>query len=722
MATTESPTFIGSEACAGCHQAIYRDWRESQHANAMQHASAETVLGDFNGVQFKASGIVAEFIRREDDFKILTRGPNGAEREFKVLYTFGVSPLQQYLLDVGGGRLQAFSVAWDSRPTAQGGQRWFSLDTSEAHGSEGPAHWLRPDQNWNAMCADCHVTNFQKNYLPQQDRFESQFSELGVGCESCHGPASRHIQWARGNTALPDSGLNRILDAHHESDWQRTEDENTARKVGNDKGEQDVCAQCHSLRHLVQEGMQQGGALFDHYRPELIHPPLYHADGQQRAEVFITGSFEQSRMAMEGVTCVDCHDPHTQRTHEEGNALCARCHAETEFDQPTHHFHPPGSDGAQCVNCHMPETTYMKVDPRRDHRIAIPRPDLSITLGVPNACNGCHEDKSAEWAASRLRDHYPEGRWLTEHYGSVFSAADAGAPSAQLDLRRLSTSTAYSSMVRASAAARLDPQVMENSRIIAQLLRSDDPLLRQGALESAGGLPIEERADLLGSVLEDRYRGLRSSAARLLAGAPDAPPTLSSALEDHEKELELNSDRAEHLNRKAMLELALQRDDPTQYWLRATALDPFSTQTYLNLASYWSSSNQESKSEAVLLDGLSQSPASPELHQALGFSLVRQQRNEEALAAFKEAYRLQPESARYSYVLAVALFNSEPEQALSLIEGAIRKHPFDHDLLWAGASFNARSGRREEALTYAHQLLSHYPKDRRARLLLNRLQ
>ncbi|MBL7251257.1 multiheme c-type cytochrome [Alloalcanivorax marinus] len=724
MASAEDATFVGSETCAGCHQGVYHSWRDSQHARAMQHARAETVLGDFNGVDFKAPGIAATFLRRDNDFMIRTAGPEGPEREFKVLYTFGVSPLQQYLLDVGRGRLQAFSVAWDSRPVNQGGQRWFSLDTPDGDGAAGPAHWLRPDQNWNAMCADCHVTNFQKNYLPEQERFESRFSELGVGCESCHGPASMHIRWARGDKTLAHSGLQRVLDAPRQSDWRRAAGESAAHKVSKGQGNdgQEVCAQCHSLRHPVREGMQDGGAFLDHYRPELIHPPLYHADGQQRAEVFITGSFEQSRMAMAGVSCVDCHDPHTQQTYAPDNTLCTRCHAEAQFDRPDHHFHPPGAEGAQCVNCHMPETTYMKVDPRRDHRIAVPRPDLSVTLGVPNACNGCHDDKSPAWAARQLREQHPDGRWRTQHHGMIFSAADAGDPSAQPDLRRLSTSRTHSPMVQASAAARLDPLDRENRPILARLLRSDDPLLRQGALESAAGLPAEERTEVLAPLLKDQYRSLRSSAARLLAGAPNAPPALSSALEDYEKELRLNSDRAEYLNRKALLEMALRRDNPARHWLLAIERDPSSPQSYLNLASYWSSRERESKGEAVLLDGLSHAPTSARLHEALGLSLVRQRRNEEALDAFQKAHRLQPGNPRYSYVLAVALFDSEPEQALSLIDDAIRKHPFDHDLLWAAASFNARAGRRQEALIHAQEILSHYPEDQRVRRLLDLLQ
>ena len=155
----------------------------------------------------------------------------------------------------------------------------------------------------------------------------------------------------------------------------------------------------------------------DAYLPALLEPGLYHSDGQIDGEVYEYGSFLQSRMHAASVTCSDCHDPHSLKLRAEGNALCAQCHLPERFDLSAHHNHEPGSAGAQCVNCHMPTKTYMVVDARRDHSIRVPRPDLSISLGTPNACTPCHADRPAQWAAEAVAGWYPGGRQTTPHYG-----------------------------------------------------------------------------------------------------------------------------------------------------------------------------------------------------------------------------------------------------------------------------------------------------------------
>lgn len=103
-------------------------------------------------------------------------------------------------------------------------------------------------------------------------------------------------------------------------------------------------------------------------------------------------------MNAHGVACSDCHDPHSQKLRAPGNAVCAQCHLSVKFDVPEHHRHKPGTKGGECASCHMPTVTYMVVDPRHDHAMRIPRPDLSVKLGTPNACNDCHKDKKPSWA------------------------------------------------------------------------------------------------------------------------------------------------------------------------------------------------------------------------------------------------------------------------------------------------------------------------------------
>jgi predicted CXXCH cytochrome family protein len=339
--------------------------------------------------------------RATGKFFVNTDGPDGKLRDYEIKYTFGVYPLQQYLVEFPDGRLQALSIAWDSRPKKDGGQRWFHLYPNERVTYDDELHWTRPSQNWNFMCADCHSTDVRKNYDPATDKFQTRWAEISVGCEACHGPGSHHLEWAATQSPpLPkgeeanrtDRGLSARLDERRGITWSvnpasgnavRSEPRAAEREI-------EVCAQCHARRGQIAEGYRAGKPLLDYYHPALLTPPLYHSDGQQRGEVYNWGSFLQSKMYASGVTCSDCHNPHSGKLRAEGNTLCATCHLPSKYGTGAHHHHKPASAGASCVSCHMPTTTYMMVDPRHDHSLRVPRPDLSVKFGTPNACNGCH--------------------------------------------------------------------------------------------------------------------------------------------------------------------------------------------------------------------------------------------------------------------------------------------------------------------------------------------
>ena len=178
-----APGFVGSAGCAACHAKEYAAWQGSQHRAAMQEATEKTVLGNFDGARFSYAGATSTFYKRDGKFFVKTDGPDGKPAGFPVPYTFGVHPLQQYLVELPGGRLQALSIAWDVDK-----KRWFHLYPNEHVTAEDELHWTRPAQNWNYMCADCHSTALRKNYDVAADRFATRWAEISVGCEACHGP------------------------------------------------------------------------------------------------------------------------------------------------------------------------------------------------------------------------------------------------------------------------------------------------------------------------------------------------------------------------------------------------------------------------------------------------------------------------------------------------------------------------------------------------------
>ena len=380
----------------------------------MADANDKNVLGNFGGARFSYAGTTSEFFKRDGKFFARTDGPDGKLADFEVKYTFGVSPLQQYLVELPGGRLQALSIAWDSRPKAQDGQRWFHLYPKDRVTHDDERHWSQPSQNWNFMCADCHSTGVRKNYDRDGDRFQTHWAEISVGCEACHGPGSRHVTWAsahaRRSRRTQDStkGLTARLDERHGVEWNVSATTGNATRSHPRVSDREIetCAQCHSRRSQIADGYEAGKPFLDYYRPALLTRPLYHADGQQRDEVYDWGSFLQSKMYARGVTCSDCHNPHSGKLRADGNATCASCHLPSKYDTPAHTHHEANSAGATCVGCHMPTTNYMVIDARHDHSLRIPRPDLSVTLGTPNACTSCHTQRDARWAAAQVTAWY----------------------------------------------------------------------------------------------------------------------------------------------------------------------------------------------------------------------------------------------------------------------------------------------------------------------------
>ncbi|MGH6629180.1 MAG: multiheme c-type cytochrome, partial [Burkholderiales bacterium] len=401
---------VGAKTCAECHAPQYDAWKVSHHALAMQEVAEQAVLGDFNNAEFHYAGVTSGFFRRDGKFMVRTDGPDGKLADFEIKHTFGVTPLQQYLIEFPDGRLQALSIAWDARAREEGGQRWFHLYPKEHITHRDELHWTKLQQNWNFMCADCHSTNLKKNYDETTNSFKTTWSEINVACEACHGPASNHVAWAKKEGDwkrydAPGRGFAVAYDERKGAAWAMDAQSGSAvrSRPRDTTKEIETCARCHARRGQVSEDYGPGRAIGEGYRVSLLDDGLYWPDGQMRDEVYNHGSFLQSKMHAKGVTCSDCHDPHSHKLRAPGNAVCTQCHLPTQYDARSHHHHAAGSKGAECAACHMPTTTYMVVDPRHDHSFRVPRPDLSVGLGTPNACNQCHADKKPQWAAAAVQ-------------------------------------------------------------------------------------------------------------------------------------------------------------------------------------------------------------------------------------------------------------------------------------------------------------------------------
>ena len=720
-ASTQAPHYVGAATCAGCHQAETGAWQGSHHAQAMQPATAQTVLGNFGPSRFSENGITSSFFRKGGAYFVRTDGPDGKLADFEIKYTFGVYPLQQYLVPLDGGRLQALPIAWDARPRAAGGQRWFHLYAGQHVDHRDPLHWTRREQNWNNRCAECHSTHLLRNYDVQQDRYTTSWSDLAVGCESCHGPGSAHLAWA-GQAASarggdPAKGLSIALDERRGVQWLHDAASGNSRRSTplSSHREVETCAVCHARRRGISEDPGPSGKLFDTHDPALLDPGLYFADGQQQGEVYVYGSFLQSRMYAQGVSCGDCHEPHGGKLRAAGNALCAQCHAAAKYDSTAHHLHPPGSAGAQCVNCHMPARTYMQVDPRRDHSLRVPRPDLSVRYGVPNACNGCHRDHDARWAAAAIDRAYGTQRRGYQQFAGALSAAREGAPGALAQLLALAGDSGSPGIARATALTALGrypgPRSLEALRAAAA---SADPLLRSAALDAALSFPPRLRAPLALSLADDATLDVRAKAGRALAGVPDdelSPPqrAVSRRLFDDYVASELaQADRPEaHFNLGSVYAERGATQQAEGEFRAALRMDPQLVPAYANFSDLYRSLGREDEAAAMLQQGLRAVPDDATLLHLLGLQQVRGGDRAGALELLRRAAAQAPDNAHFSYVYAVALHSGgDVPQAIAVLQQALRRSPYAPELLSAAAQFEGEAGHAAQAQDYRQRYIA----------------
>lgn len=659
-------TFVGREACASCHQEEDRLWQGSHHDLAMQEVDETTVLGAFDGRSGAHLGDPATFFRRDDDFYVRTTGGDGEMRDFAIAYTFGAMPLQQYLVAFPDGRYQALAWAWDSRPAGDGGQRWFHL-YDEAIAPGDALHWSGGYQNWNSMCGECHSTGFEKNFDFATRRFNTTFAEIDVACEACHGPGSRHADWADNPSLGIDESKGLVVDLVDpgRDSWALDPLSGKSRRVAPLPAfrELETCGRCHARRTPIVDDREpkDGRPLLDTHRLALLDEPLYHADGQIREEVYVVGSFMQSKMHGAGVTCSDCHEPHSLGLRAMGNDLCGRCHLATQYDTPAHHFHQDGGAGSSCVDCHMPSQVYMGVDSRRDHSLRVPRPDLSLELGTPNACNSCHGERSPRWAADTVASWYgPERK---PHYGEALAAGREGRPGAHQALIAAAADSAVPAIARGTALALLRRYPSADAALaIERALADDEPLVRLGAVIGAEAVVPEARRSLVSPLLADPLRAVRIEAARVLATVPlnlwtpSERNALALALAELEAAEQALAERPEaHLNRGWLAAVRGELDHAELAFRAALSLDPLFVPAYVNFAELERQRGRDAAGEPILRKALEVAPEDANVHHALGLLLVRQKRLGEALPVLARAVELAPREERFAEVYRAAL-------------------------------------------------------------------
>ncbi|MCA9124299.1 MAG: HEAT repeat domain-containing protein [Planctomycetaceae bacterium] len=744
----EPNAYVGGQACIQCHQQESRLWEGSHHDLAMDLATPATVIGNFDDAELEHYGITTRMFRRDGKYMVNTEGPDGEMTDFEVKYVFGVDPLQQYMVEFDRpaempqdeiARLQVLRVSWDTEK-----KEWFYLrppDVDEKLAPDDDLHWTGIAQRWNNMCADCHSTNLRKSYNDKTKTYHTTFSEIDVSCEACHGPGGVHVKLAESKSLF----------------WDRKYGYGLAKLKGNDTKKQlDTCFQCHSRRRIVKPGYRPGEDFYDYFSNELLLAHTYYPDGQILDEVYVHGSFIQSKMYHKGIRCTDCHDPHTARLKHQGNQVCTSCHQHSagKYDAPSHHRHNVGSTGASCVECHMPETTYMAVDARRDHSLRIPRPDLSVAIGTPNACTRCHLDRAKlpdekrskltqyadwliaarddeeirsavaevdQWSAKYYREWYGEKKDLTKQFANTLVAARKGEAEAAPDLAAIARDKRLPGIVRATSLYELGQYAPSNVLETAeQLLSDDDPQVRITAVADLQLLDDDTQLmRLLLPSLEDPVRAVRTEAARVLARVPrqlmngGQRRMLQAALDEFKEGVLVNNDRAAaHLTLGVVYESMNDLQSAEAAYLAAIRVEPQVTGPRTNLAALLERQADEAENNARRI--------AQQNREAAIEGIVKSQQLRERVAELRKAEmpllgrdaKLAPDNAAIQYRYGLSLYlHGQVDEALESLITAVRLEPNTPDFVLALALLYRHRGDLENAIKQIERLLELRPND-----------
>ena len=710
--------FVGSEKCKKCHETAYNKWNGSHHDLAMDVANDTTVLGDFNDVSYTDpyNKVTSRFYRKGDKYFVQTEGPDGQPGEFEITHTFGFYPLQQYLVPFPDGRLQCLNIAWDIEKKV-----WYRLPPYEVEGPDDWLHWTRGGQTWNVMCAECHSTRLTKGYDADTGAYQTTWFEIDVGCEACHGPGSKHLAWADKPAFARAKTANYDLEVH-------TNSLETTDQIK-------LCAPCHSRRFQLGDNRHAEGELLDLMVPQLLNEGLYYPDGQILDEVYVYGSFVQSKMYQHGVRCSDCHDVHSLKRHKEKNDLCTQCHRADVYDSKDHHFHKKvhngqPSEGHLCVKCHMPGKIYMGADYRPDHSLRIPRPDLSVELGTPNACSaiGCHADKPLSWNVEHYTKWYGETR--KPHYGTIIAAGRTRQPEAEVDLIRLAEDPLVPAIARATGLELLRSYPSPASQTtLAKALEDDDALLRYTAIRSLEYFDADTRLKRIAPKLYDPVKAVRMEAAMMLSVLPedrlreDDREAFRQGLAEYREAMLYNADLA--AQRYNLGNLAANLGDDVQAiaaYEKSIAIDDQFYPAKVNLAMLYNRQGRNVDAEKMLREVVDQEPQLYEVAYSLGLLLAEMKKYKDAENYLeKAAAGMGYGRAHYNHGQ-VLLILDQPEQAEQALIKALSLEPDEEEFFVALVDFYLKSGQQENARSLAQATIQRFPNHAAAQKVVELLK
>jgi len=522
-AAAPTATVVGAQACAPCHRDMHDTWLSGRHSKMLQPATASSVIGDFSAGSTVLHGNRFQLRSANGAFFIAESYLTGKLQEHRVEYTLGSRRVQHYLTTIDKGWMVVLPPSWDVQR-----QQWFdNMDIVRPGRSAGT-----PIQQWNKDCVGCHVSGEEKNFSPATQTYRTQWSDFGTSCERCHGPGSLHVAAYAHESKTRPVGQRLIVKP------TRLDPQTSSM----------ICAQCHSLRNVINPGYTAGADYFDFFMPRLEYDPgtdrelPYWPDGRpRRFSNDAIGLWQSACYRKGGATCTTCHrDPHdpnvdrNPQLKESNNALCTQCHRAIGEQLSTHTRHATGSAGSSCVACHMPKTVISINATMRDHTMSLPAPENTVAFNIPNACTECHAKKPAAWAVGVLDTWWPQGRRsrLVQR-ARAFAGGRRSAPDVLDGLIAIAGDAEAGPLIQATAVGYL--RRYSGTRVRAALVAAaaaDHPAIRATAIASLGyanDAADEAVRSTLVAALSDQRRAVRIAALVSLINAHGSPLAATDA-------------------------------------------------------------------------------------------------------------------------------------------------------------------------------------------------
>ena len=710
--------YAGSQSCRECHEEFYRLWSTSRHGLAMQPYTAEfagkELIPQVNDIR------IGEFTYRADlsgaTGWVLEKGAKG-EKKYRIEQVMGGKNVYYFLTPMERGRLQTLPVAYDVQK-----KEWFDTAASGIRHFPGgqtgqPLDWKDQAYTFNTSCYGCHVSQLSSNYDLKTDTYTTTWAEPGINCEACHGPSAEHNRVFRETPRGQKPEDIKIIS------WKNfsAEQKNAA------------CSICHAKMSPVTANFAPGDRFFDHFDLATLEDPDFYPDGRDLGENYTYSSWMLSPCAKGGkLHCVACHTSSGRyrfKAEETANDACMPCHEDHVKNATAHTHHQQGSTGNKCISCHMPTTSFARMN-RTDHSMLPPTPSASIDFKSPNACNLCHTDKDAAWADKHVRE------WRTRDYQApVLKRAAFIDAARKLDWEQLPAMLDYITgkdrdEIFATSLIRLvqssgDPRVVP---VLLEAVRDPSPLVRSAAAAALQNVPTKEAVQPLVEATGDDYRLVRVRAAASLAGYQDLPlgdaqkKAVATANEEYLSSILSRPDQwASHYN---LGNYYLDRRDFKQAVVSydtALKLEPRAVLAMVNESMAYASMGENKKADESLEKALQVAPDNAAANFNMGLLKAEENDPGQAEEYLKKAFRADSQMAQAAYNLCIITAKDRIDEAVAWCRKATELQPQEPKYAFTLAFYLNQKGNRGEATRTLQEIVIKYPGFKDAEVLLRKI-